>query len=94
MWFLGRMLLGVEGAGVVSFLYAVNPIVGRQAQNARMYTMLALIVALSMIVLVILVRDKARRVPSWFALFGLIAFLGMNTHYWFAFVLIKRTAVG
>jgi len=88
MWYLGRMLLGAAGAGVVSFIYAVNPIVGRQAQNARMYTMLALIVALSMIVFVILIRDKARRVPGWFALFGLIAFLGLNTHYWFAFVLV------
>jgi Dolichyl-phosphate-mannose-protein mannosyltransferase len=88
MWFLGRMLLGVEGAGLVSFIYAINPIAGRQAQNVRMYTMLALMVALSMIVFIILIRDQERRVPRWFALFGLIAFVGLNTHYWFVFVLI------
>jgi hypothetical protein len=88
MWFLGRMLLGVEGAGLVSFIYAVNPIVARQTQNARMYTMLALIVTLSMLVFVILIRHRERRVWRWFALFGVISFLGLNTHYWFIFVLM------
>jgi hypothetical protein len=88
MWFLGRMLLGAEGAGLVAFLYAINPIAGRQAQNARMYTLLALLAALSAVVFVLLIRDARRRTPVWFALFGLLAFLGMNTHFWFAFVLI------
>ncbi len=88
LWFLGRMLLGVEGAASAAFLYAINPIVGRHAQNVRMYTMLPLMVSLSLILFVILIRDRERRTPGWFALFGLIAFLGLNTHYWFAFALV------
>jgi mannosyltransferase len=88
LWFLGRMLLGAEGAASAAFIYAVNPIVGRHAQNVRMYTMLPLMSALSLMLFVILIRDKERRTPGWFALFGLVAFLGLNTHYWFAFVLV------
>jgi hypothetical protein len=92
MWFLGLKVLGAEGAGLAAFVFAVNPIVGRQAQNIRMYTMLALLVVVSMIVFVILLREKDRRKLRWFALFGLIALLGMNTHYWFAFVLLAYGA--
>jgi uncharacterized membrane protein len=87
VWRLGRMLLGAEGAWLTAFVYAVSPVAGRQAQNTRMYTMLALLAGLSMIVFVILNRDKHRRRPAWFAGFGLLVFLGLNTHYWFAFVL-------
>jgi uncharacterized membrane protein YbaN (DUF454 family) len=88
MWHLGRMLLGTEGAASTSFLFAVNPIMGRHVQNVRMYTMVAMMVALSMIVFVILTRDRERRTFGWFALFGLTALVGLNTHYWFAFVLV------
>jgi Dolichyl-phosphate-mannose-protein mannosyltransferase len=86
-WHLGRMLLGSDGAWLTAFVYAVSTVAGRQAQNARMYTMLALVAGLSMLAFATLMRDKHRRTPAWFALFGLIAFLGLNTHYWFAFVL-------
>ena len=88
LWIVGRMLLGTQGASVVAFIYAVNPIVGRQAQNVRMYTMLAMWVGLSMIAIVAMMRKKERRTLPWYAFFGITAFLGLNTHYWFAFVLI------
>src|SRR6476469_11212144 len=34
MWFLGQMLFGRRGAALTAFIYAVDPIIGRQAQNA------------------------------------------------------------
>jgi len=88
MWFLGQMLFGRRGAALTAFIYAVDPIIGRQAQNARMYSLIALLAALSMMVFVVLIRDKQRRTSGCFALFGAIAFLGLNTHYWFCFVLL------
>jgi len=88
MWLLGRKLLGIEGAGLAAFMYAVDSVVGRQAQNARMYTMLGLMAALSLLVFLNLAEDRSRRTTGWFALFGVISFVGLNTHYWFAFVLI------
>ncbi len=54
MWFLGQMLFGRKGAAVTAFIYAVDPIIGRQAQNARMYSLIALLAALSMMVFVML----------------------------------------
>lgn len=88
IWLAGRRLLGPEGGAVAAFLYAINPIAGRQAQNVRMYTMLSLEVAVSLVVFSVLVMDKERRTTRWFLLFGLISFIGLNTHYWFAFVLV------
>jgi hypothetical protein len=84
---LGRMLFSPDCGWLAAFVYAVSPVAGRQAQNARMYTLLALVSGLSLMVFFILIRDKHRRTPAWFALFGLIAFVGLNTHYWFVFVL-------
>jgi uncharacterized membrane protein len=88
VYFLGRMLLGEKGGALASFVYAIHPIMGRQAQNVRMYTMLSLAVAVSMMVFVLLVRDGKHRSPGWFALFGLTTLVGMNIHYWFGFVLV------
>jgi hypothetical protein len=81
------MLFSPDCGWLAAFVYAVSPVAGRQAQNARMYTLLALVSGLSLMVFFILIRDRHRRTPAWFALFGLIAFVGLNTHYWFAFVL-------
>ncbi len=83
---LGRMLLGKEGGWLAAFLYAISPVAGRQAQNVRMYSMLAFVVALSAI-LFLLLQDPKRRTVKWLALFGLVALIGLNTHYWFGFVL-------
>jgi uncharacterized membrane protein len=71
MWLLGRRLLGPEGAGLAAFIYAINPVVGRHAQNVRMYTLLALIVCLSLLVFFMFVSDTTRRTPIWFGLFGI-----------------------
>jgi hypothetical protein len=88
VYFLGRMLLGEKGGVLASFIYAIHPIMGRQAQNVRMFTMLSLAVAVSTMVFVILARDAKHRTPGWFALFGLTTLVGMNVHYWFGFVLV------
>jgi hypothetical protein len=87
MWVLGKMLLGQEGAWLAAFIYAVDPITGRQAQNVRMYSLLALVSAVSMI-LFLLIQDPKRRTLKWYAAFGTIAFVGLNVHYWFGFVLL------
>jgi uncharacterized membrane protein YhaH (DUF805 family) len=88
IWRIGRTLLGRDGAWLAAFVYAVSPVAGRQAQNARMYTMLALLTGLSLLVFITIARERDHRTTGWFALFGLIAWIGLNTHYWFAFVLV------
>jgi len=85
-WCAGVLLLGAEGARLAAFLYAVNPIVGRQAQNVRMYTLASLLASLSF-ALFLRIRNHQSVCTRDYVLFGIVTFLGLNTHYWFVFVL-------
>ncbi|MFN2167749.1 MAG: glycosyltransferase family 39 protein, partial [Anaerolineae bacterium] len=82
---LGRLLAGRWTGLVAAFLAAVNPFQVYYAQEARMYMLLAVLTAGSMLALVLLV-DRARPVLPAFVALALLEAAGLYTHYSFAFV--------
>ena len=76
--------------GVLSAaFFAVSPVAGRQAQNARMFTLLALITIVSTISF-FRIENADKRTRRSLALHGAIATMGLFTHYWFSFVLLAQ----
>ena len=69
--------------------FAMSPVAGRQAQNARMFTLLALITTVSTISF-FRIENADTRTRRSLALHGAIAALGLFTHYWFCFVLLAQ----
>ena len=85
---LGRLLAGRWIGLAAAFLAAINPFQVYYAQEARMYMLLAVLTAASMLSLVILV-DRSRRsqpaIPAY-AVLVLLEAAGLYTHYSFVFV--------
>ncbi|MGD8902409.1 MAG: glycosyltransferase family 39 protein [Anaerolineae bacterium] len=82
---LGRLLAGRWTGLVAALLAAVNPFQVYYAQEARMYMLLAVLTAGSMLALVLLV-DRARPALPAFVALALLEAAGLYTHYSFAFV--------
>ena len=82
---LGRLLAGRWIGLVAALLAAVNPFQVYYAQEARMYMLLAVLTAGSMLALVVLV-DRARPAIPAFVALALLEAAGLYTHYSFAFV--------
>ena len=82
---LGRLLAGRWTGLVAALLAAVSPFQVYYAQEARMYMLLAVLTAGSMLALVLLVDRSRPALPAFVAL-ALLEAAGLYTHYSFAFV--------
>jgi len=83
---LGQRVSGKARCGWYSaFFYACSPLAIRNAQNMRMYSMLGLLSALSILIFLRLFADKdrSRQAKFWFVV---INATGLLTHVWFGFV--------
>ena len=83
---LGLYLFDRHVALLACAFFAMSPVAGRQAQNARMYTLLALLTILSTWIF-LKIAWAERRTLQLIILHGAVAALGLLTHYWFVFVL-------
>ena len=88
---LGLYLFDRHVALLACAFFAMSPVAGRQAQNARMYTLLALLTILSTWIF-LKIAWAERRTLQLIVLHGAVAALGLLTHYWFAFVLLGQAA--
>jgi 4-amino-4-deoxy-L-arabinose transferase-like glycosyltransferase len=92
IYLLAKSLYNDRRAGFLSaFLYMVSPLAYGHAQNARMYSLLSLLVALSILFFfrVFLIKTGPRRD---LVLYILVNILGTFTHYWFFFALFPQVA--
>ena len=85
---LGRLLAGRWIGLSAAFLAAINPFQVYYAQEARMYMLLAVLTAASMLSLVILIDRSRRSQPAIpvYAVLVLLEAAGLYTHYSFVFV--------
>lgn len=92
VFYLGKSIYDSDTGLVASFLYLLSSVVIRNAQNARMYSLLGLLEILSVLLFFhLFLADKGSR--KGLAAFVLINILGTFTHYWFFFILLAQTAV-
>lgn len=83
VWALGRRLFSERAGLIAAVLVAVNPLLVWFSQEARAYSMLALMGALSLLALVrALEQPTHRRLLAW----GVVAALALCTHYFSAVV--------
>ncbi len=80
LYFLGEQLFDARVGFMAAFLMAISPIDVLYSQNARMYSAFALLAALA---LYVLWRALHEHPMFWWITFGLVAALGMYTHYLF-----------
>jgi uncharacterized membrane protein len=83
---LARRVLGIDAAWLAAFLYLLSPVMGRHAQNARMYTMLPFFAACSALLFWQLASSRELR-TKWLILHAIVVLAGLLTHYWFVFAL-------
>ncbi|MEA2458358.1 MAG: mannosyltransferase [Thermoleophilaceae bacterium] len=86
-WRAGRELFSPRVGLIAAALVAVNPFFVWYSQEARSYALLVLMAALSLLFLERALRD---RTPRAFALWALVAVLGLLTHYFAAFLLVPE----
>jgi mannosyltransferase len=86
-FFLTRRMFGRLVAGVSLLFLTLSPMLIRYSDEARMYTLAALIVMLATYVLVKATETNQRR---WFVLYGILVGLGMWTHYFTALAWIAH----
>lgn len=86
-FFLSRRLFGRLVAGVSLLFLTLSPMLIRYSDEARMYTLAALIVMLATYVLTKAIETNQRR---WFVFYGILVGLGMWTHYFTALVWIAH----
>jgi 4-amino-4-deoxy-L-arabinose transferase-like glycosyltransferase len=86
-WRAARELFTPRVGLVAAALVAVNPYFVWYSQEARAYSLLVLMAALS---LLFFVRALRERTPRAFALWALVAALGLCTHYFAAFLLVPE----
>jgi uncharacterized membrane protein len=82
---VGRQFAGQRAGLWSAFFVAVFPFQVYYAQEARMYTLLALLTSLSLLFFLKVIQSNRRQ--SWL-FFGLILALGVYTHYFIIFVLL------
>jgi mannosyltransferase len=88
-WAIGRELLSERAGLVAALLTAVNPFLFWYSQEARSYSLLLLLSALSLLALVRALRTPTRgRVLAW----GLVSAVALGAHYFAAFVLVPEAA--
>lgn len=87
---LGKYLFGRYAALWCSILYLASPLAIVQSQNARMYSLLGLVVIGSTFCLFKLARGESRSL-GWAIAYSAVSALGTLTHYWFFFVLAAHT---
>lgn len=80
-FFLVRKLFGQKAASLSAFFLSISPMIIRYSDEARMYTLSALIVLGATYVLVKAVESKSRKL--WI-IYGVLVSLGMWTHYFTA----------
>jgi len=89
MYLLAKSLLKSRYAGyLAALLFMASPLAIRHAQNARMYSLLSLLAALSIYCFFRIVRDGAEKKAV--AVYLAVNVLGTFTHYWFWFPLFGQ----
>jgi len=89
MYRLGRQLSFHRYVGYVSaFLFLVSPLAIRHAQNSRMYTLLSLLVSLSLLFFFKIISGDKR--SKTLITYILVNVAGSFTHYWFLFPLFGQ----
>jgi mannosyltransferase len=89
VWAIGRNLMSERAGLVAALLAAVNPFLFWYSQEARSYSLLLLLSALSLLALVRALQTPTRgRVLAW----GLISAAALGAHYFAAFVLVPEAA--
>ena len=86
---LARRLFGRKVALVSLLFLVLSPMLIRYADEARMYTMAAFIVASATYMLVKATEGKQKR---WWVFYGILVGLGMWTHYFTAFIWLAHWA--
>ena len=84
---LTRKLFGRLIAGVATLFLVLSPTIIRYSDEARMYTMAALIVFAATYVLMKALETNQRR---WYVIYGILVGLGMWTHYFTALIWIAH----
>lgn len=84
---LGHALLDTRAGLVAASMLAINPYMVAQAQNARSYTMIILLVMLSTYFLVLAIKSSSRR--HWVA-YALASIAMLYTHYNAGFILLAH----
>ncbi len=89
VWMIGRRLISNRVGLVAALLTAVNPLLFWYAQEARSYSLLLLLSALSLLALVrALESPSPKRVLIW----GLASALALAAHYYAAVVIVPEAA--
>jgi len=89
MWMIGRRLLSERAGLIAALLTAVNPFLFWYAQEARVYSLLLLLSAITVLTLVHVLEAPSRgRVLLW----GLSAGLALAAHYYAAVLIASEAA--
>jgi mannosyltransferase len=88
-WRAARELFSPRAGLLAAALVAFNPFFVWYSQEARSYSLLVLMAALSVVFLVRALRERTRRA---YGLWALTAALGLLTHYFAAFLLLPEAA--
>lgn len=91
MFFLAREAYSERVGLFAAFVTAVSPFLSWYGSEARMYSMLFLLSALSHLTFLRLWRhaSPSETAGAWW-MYGLVAFLGLFTHFFFALVLVSQ----
>ncbi|MGI9028321.1 MAG: glycosyltransferase family 39 protein [Candidatus Saccharimonadales bacterium] len=87
VYLLARRVLSVNWSLFVVFLFSFSPFMNWYANEARMYTLLALVATISQYYFVRLIESKGQK--GWLG-YTLSAVIGVYTHYFFLFNLIAQ----
>lgn len=90
MWALGRQILSQRVGLIAALLIAVNPLLIWYSQEARSYSLLTLLTAVSLLALVRALRSPSnRRIVLW----ALSCSLALCTHYFAVFIVVPEAVV-
>ncbi|MGH8004707.1 MAG: glycosyltransferase family 39 protein, partial [Limisphaerales bacterium] len=91
IYVLGKTLFDKKAGLLGAFLCMVSPLTIQHAQDARMYSLLALLGTLSTLFFIRLFFLKTVKTRDFF-LYIIFNVAGTFTHYWFFFVLLSQSA--
>lgn len=90
VYVLGKSIYNDRKTGLLcSFLYMLSPLAIKHAQNARMYSLLGLLVILSTLFFLRLFLLKNNSKKD-LALYIIVNMIGIFTHYWFFFMIFSQ----
>lgn len=89
VYILGRVAYGHTVGIMAASLAAVSPFLQWYGQELRMYSLLALLSAAHQALFIALIKKEGANRRVWFA-YGIIALLGIYTHYFFALNLLAQ----